>query len=406
MERIYRTLVLKYDLLRLPPEAAEKIPALLKVQEEFRRWATEWAKSGGSLPPPEHNPLRYFAKKFLHASKMLNWFKGLKKNGIEVRGTRPPLIFDAQLRLDCERDMSRGVLVDLPKRELRIRKWGGARGNTITLPLSESAVRWILERVREGGRLVLAAVWVGRSGRGRTVKLYVTLVFRRDVVPMEVKRLLVVDFNALHNGLAWAVVEEKRIVEKNVLRPHVSKILHLQKVMAKLDSVCAEKDEACDEASAVKSRIWRMLRAWEDEAVEKLVRLALQYKATVIVDIPNEGSVRELKESGYTAERKIFLNFGRIRRRLKGLAEWYSVPYREERLYSTVCPRCGRKMKGLPSRRMRCVVCGFKAHRDEVPALWAVKRFHELATPSFSSSSAASLLWKLKKEVVTRRAVW
>ena len=34
------------------------------------------------------------------------------------------------------------------------------------------------------------------------------------------------------------------------------------------------------------------------------------------------------------------------------------MPYREERLYSTVCPRCGRKMKGLPSRRMRCVVCG------------------------------------------------
>jgi transposase len=54
---------------------------------------------------------------------------------------------------------------------------------------------------------------------------------------------------------------------------------------------------------------------------------------------------------------------------------------------------------------MRCVVCGFEAHRDEVPALWAAKRFHELLTPSFSSS-AASLLWKLKKEVVTRRVVW
>jgi putative transposase len=340
--------------------------------------------------------LRYFAKKFLHASKMLNWFKGLKKNGIEVRGTRPPLIFDAQLRLDGERDMSRGALVDLPKRELRIRKWGGACGNTITLPLSESAVRWILERVREGGRPVLAAVWVGRSGRGCAVKLYVTLVFRRDVVPMEVKRLLVVDFNALHNGLAWAVVEEKRIVEKNVLRPHTSKILHLQKVMAKLDSVCAEKDEACDEASAVKSRIWRILRAWEDEAVEKLVRLALQYKATVIVDIPNDGSVRELKESGYTAERKIFLNFGRIRRRLQGLAEWYGVPYREERLYSTVCPICGSKMEELPNRRVKCK-CGFEAHRDEVPVCWAQRRFHELTTPSFSSSSAVSLLWKLEK---------
>jgi putative transposase len=184
----------------------------------------------------------------------------------------------------------------------------------------------------------------------------------------------------------------------------------LQKVMAKLDSVCAKKDEVCDEASAVKSRIWRMLRAWEDEAVEKLVCLALQYKATVIVDIPNDESVRELKESGYAAERKIFLNFGRMRRRLQGLAEWYGVPYREERLYSTVCPRCGIKMEGLPGRRVRCVVCGFEAHRDEVPALWAVKRFHGLTTPSFSSSSAVlrrvSPVEIGKKEVVTRRAVW
>jgi len=386
MERAYRTLVLKYDLLRLPPEAAEKVSALLKVQEEFRRWATEWAKSGGSLPLPEHNPLRYFANEFLHAS-MLDWFKGLEKNGIEVKKMRPPLIFNAQLRLGGERDMSRGVFVDLPKRELRIRKWGGARGNTITLPLSESAVRWILERVREGGRLALAAVWVGRSRRSHAVKLYVALVFRREVAPMEVKRLLVVDFNALHNGLAWAVVEEGRIVEKNILRPHVSKILHLQKVVAKLDSVCAEKDEACGGAIAVKSRIWRMLRTWEDEAVKKLVRLALQYKAAVIVDIPNDGSVRELKKSGYIAERKAFLNLGRIRRRLRGLAEWYGVSYREERLYSTICPRCGRKMEELSDRRVRCQ-CGFEAHRDEVPFHWAQKRIHELSIPSFSSSSA------------------
>jgi len=191
-------------------------------------------------------------------------------------------------------------------------------------------------------------------------------------------------------------VEEGRIVEKNILRPHVSKILHLQKVMAKLDSVCAAKDEACSEASAVKSRIWRLLRAWEDEAVKKLMRLALQYKAAVIVDVPNDRSVRELKKSGYTAEKKIFLNFGRIRRRLRGLAEWYGVPYREQRLYSTLCPRCGAKMEQLPKRRMRCVVCGFETHRDEVPFHWAQKRFHELSIPSFSSS-AASLLWKLKK---------
>jgi len=219
------------------------------------------------------------------------------------------------------------------------------------------------------------------------MRLRVALTFRREIAPMEAERLLVVDVNALHNGLAWAVVEGERIVEKGVLKPNISKILHLQKVIAKLDSVCAEKDERCGEAMAVKSRIWRLLREWEDEAAKKIVGLARQYKAAVVVDMPNDESMRELKEGGYASEKKVFLNFGRIRRRLQGLAEWYGVPYREERLYSTVCPRCGRKMEELPNRRVRCA-CGFEAHRDEVPALWAMKRFPDLITPSFSSSSA------------------
>ena len=379
MERAYRTLVLKYDLLQLPPEAAEKVSALLRLQEEFRRWATEWLR--GKAEKPERNPLKYFVVEFLYAGKALDWLYGVK-NGATPKRLKPPLIFNAQLRLDKEKDFSRGVFVDIPKREVKVRRWGG----TLVLPLGDKAVNWILARVEEGGRLVMAAAWVGPSKRNRVARLHVALVFRREVVPMQPRRLLVIDLNALHNGLAWAVVEAERIVGRGILRPHVSKILHLQKVMAKLDSVCAAKDEACSEASAVKSRIWRLLRAWEDEAVKKLMRLALQYKAAVIVDIPNDGSVRELKKSGYTAEKKIFLNFGRIRR-LRGLAEWYGVPYREQRLYSSICPRCGRKMEELPNRRVRCR-CGFEAHRDEVPALWAVKLYPKLI--SFSSSSFSS----------------
>jgi putative transposase len=114
------------------------------------------------------------------------------------------------------------------------------------------------------------------------------------------------------------------------------------------------------------------------------------------VDVPDDESVRELKEGSYASEKKVFLNFGRIRRRLRGLAEWYGIPYREERLYSSICPRCGRKMEELPSRRVRCA-CGFKTHRDEVPALWAAKRFPELI--SFSSSSVG---WNLLRCVFRR----
>jgi len=389
MGRAYRTLVLKYDLLRLPPEVAEKIPMLLKVQEEFRRWATEWLR--GEAEKPERNPLKYFVAVFLYAGRALDWLYGVKK-GATPKRLKPPLILNAQLRLDKEKGLGRGVFVDIPKREVKVRRWGG----TLVLPLGGKAVEWILARVREGGRLVLAVAWVGPSRWNRAAKLYVALIFRRETAPIRPERLLVVDLNALHNGISWAVVEGGRVLKKGILRPDVCRIQHLQKVTARLDRLCAEKDKACGEAVAVKSRIWRLLRAWEDDAVKELIWMARKRKAAIVVDVPDDKSIRKLKEGGYASERKAFLSLGRIRRRLQGLAAWYAVPLREERLYSTICPMCGAKMSVLPNRRVRCR-CGFEAHRDEVPALWAAKRFHELLTPSFSSSSAASPLWKLKK---------
>ncbi len=384
MGTAYRTLLLKYDLLRLPPEVAEKIPKLLKVQEEFRRWTREWALNRGSLTLPDGS-LKYFAREFLYAGKMLLWFRGMRKNGIEVKRMQLPLIFNVQLRLDNERDVGAGILVDITKKMIRIRKWSGKRGETIVLPLADKAIQWILARTQEGGRLALAAAWVGASKRNRAAKLYVALIFRREAVPMKVKRLLVVDFNALHNGLAWAVVEGERIVTKGVLRPDVSKIMRLQKAAARLDALCAERDEVCDKAVATNSSMWCLLRNWEDEAAKKLMRLALQYKAIIAIDMPEDKSIRALKEGSYTSEKKVFLNFGRLRQRIKGLAEWYGIPYREERLYSTLCPMCGGKMSTLPNRCVKCQ-CGFEAHRDEVPAYWALRLYSQLI--SFSSTAS------------------
>ncbi|MCC6020269.1 MAG: hypothetical protein LM577_02730 [Thermoproteaceae archaeon] len=96
----YRTLVLKYDILGLPPEVQQKIPALLRAQEEFRRWAAEWAKSGGKVPMPEENPLRYLAHKFILAYSALKWLRGRAiKHGMKV-----PLILSAQLRPNSSRN--------------------------------------------------------------------------------------------------------------------------------------------------------------------------------------------------------------------------------------------------------------------------------------------------------------
>jgi putative transposase len=342
---------------------------------------------------PEENPLRYLAQKFVHAWNMLEW---LRAHAVK-RGMKVPLILDAQLRLSDERDVSRGVLADVPKRKVRVRKLGTG---TIALPLGEDATKQILERVREGAKLVLAAVWVGRSRGSRAAKLYIALVFRREVEPVEPKRVLAIDLNALHNGITYAVVERNRVLRRGALRPDVSKIVHMQRRAAELDSLCAKRgDPYCKMARSAKSRLWRMLREWEVGAARELVWLARKRKAAIVVDVPDDSSMRELKQSGkYPAERKALLNFGRLRRLIEGLAEWHGVPYVEARLYSTLCPRCGAKMQELPERRVRCPKCGLEMNRDEVPMIWAMRRFDELlklAKSQFPAFSSAATLINL-----------
>ncbi|ABL88204.1 transposase, IS605 OrfB [Pyrobaculum islandicum DSM 4184] len=63
-------------------------------------------------------------------------------------------------------------------------------------------------------------------------------------------------------------------------------------------------------------------------------------------------------------------------RKLKELAQWYGIPYLEERLHSTVCPRCGAKMVEEKNRIMRCLTCGFSDNRDNIPIVWAKKLYN------------------------------
>ncbi|WP_425331201.1 zinc ribbon domain-containing protein [Pyrobaculum islandicum] len=92
--------------------------------------------------------------------------------------------------------------------------------------------------------------------------------------------------------------------------------------------------------------------------------------------------------------KKHFLDsLGQLRRRLQRLAQWYGLPYLEVRLYSTVCPRCEAKMAEEKNRITRCLVCGFTDHRDNIPLLWAKRRYWELlqkARTNFSTPITAS----------------
>ena len=357
----HRTLLLRRRIEEIPPELLQR---LVQIQQEFRKWATVWYKSGFEAPMPER-PLKYFAVELKYALALI------PNNGLKSEW-KVPLPFNAQLRLSNERDISNGVLVDLPRGEVRIRKWGGG---TIAVRLREAEARWILERVKEGGRLKLAMAWVGRVRRSNITTFNVTLTFAREVTPIVPRRVLAIDLNALHNGVAWGIVEEGRIIKRKVERPDLRAIERLQREISRMDSLCAKGEPYCRQVSTAKSRLYRILRQFEDDVAKEIVEAAVKKKAMIVVDAPRDESLREIKESNYAPERKIYLDVGRLRRRIEQLAEWYGVPYREARLYSTICPRCGAKMIELPKRKMRCPKCGFEAPRDKIPLLWAAKLF-------------------------------
>jgi putative transposase len=376
----YRTLTIKRKV-EVPPEQLAKF---LEVQQKFQEWATEWYRSGFKTPPPERNPLKYFAKKLKYVMKVIP-AHGLKNSDI----WRVPLPFDTELRLKKgERDGGRGVLVDLAEsneekqneKVVRVRKWSGQRGNTIVIKLKKTEIKWIEERIREGAQLKFALAWVGKRRGSNIMSFNVALIFYREVTPYQPRRLLVVDINSLHNGVVIATIEEGRVLQSGVLRPDLRKIRNIEDEVARLDSLCATKGGAyCRKAVEAKSRLWRLWRQWTIEAAKKIVKLAMQCKAAVVVDAPSAQSMEKLKEGGSVARRnKMYLNVGRFVKRIRELAEWYGVPYREERLYSTICPRCGAKMEELPNRKVRCVACGFNAPRDKIPILWAQKRYNSL----------------------------
>lgn len=154
-------------------------------------------------------------------------------------------------------------------------------------------------------------VWIGASRRNRALMLYVALTFRRGVTPIQPKRLPAVDFNALHNGVVWTVVEVGRVVAKGAYRPGLAKLGHLQKKISRLDSYVLKGGCLCEQATAANNRLYRYLRQWELEAAKKLVALAARYKAAVVADMPKDKSIRELKEGNYPSSKHLPRGDGR-----------------------------------------------------------------------------------------------
>ncbi|MEM1597457.1 MAG: zinc ribbon domain-containing protein [Pyrobaculum sp.] len=278
------------------------------------------------------------------------------------------------------------VYVDLDRRRVAVRI--PTLPYTYIVQLGEKEVKWIRMRLEEGAEFANAAlVWVDF----KRCTLNVALPFRREPPKLQPRRLLVVDVNALYNGVAYAVLEEGPVVKTGrFVVP--SKAIHLAKrAIPQLQRACAKgKRHACRDAKRLQSKFYKILREFQIQTVKRLVGIALRKQAAVVVDAPDWDSLKELKEEGNLGVKKQLLNVGRLLKRLKHLAEWYGVPYAEERLYSTVCPWCDAKLNELNDRRMRCLQCGFEEERDVVPIHWAQRRYREIMSKVAAQATTAS----------------
>jgi putative transposase len=69
--------------------------------------------------------------------------KLLPTNGLKNGVWKVLLSFNTQLRLSTEEDRSRGVLVDLSEKTVKVRRWNGARGNTFILKVTDVSLHTV-----------------------------------------------------------------------------------------------------------------------------------------------------------------------------------------------------------------------------------------------------------------------
>ncbi|ACB40627.1 zinc ribbon domain-containing protein [Pyrobaculum neutrophilum] len=305
---------------------------------------------------------------------------------------------NAQLRIENERDRSKAVFVDLKNGVIKVRRLEG----TFVIRIREKTAKWIRERIAEGAKLKLAFLGIERQ-RGKREptyrKFYVALVFAREVTPVEPRGVVAVDVNRLDHGIVAGLLVDGKL--RHTLRlpgeRAIKELKRLHEEISRLDERAAgEADPAKrrqleDRVRYLKSKRYRKIRGVVKDVVGEIIKLAREHQAAIVVDTMEEETYRELKEGSWSGEKKHLLDgLGQLRRRLKELAEWYGLPYLEERLYSTVCPRCGAEMEELNNRRMRCPSCGFNDDRDNIPLLWAKRLYNELIAKAVAGAQTTS----------------
>jgi putative transposase len=249
-------------------------------------------------------------------------------------------------------------------------------GSVVEVPMP----KWVIERVGEGGDVKYAMIGL------RDDEPYLALVAERVVEfyePGEYK--LVVDVNSWRYGIAWGLIHNGQLVSFRQEKPNLNELLTLyyqavkrgRKHGALMRMGLHHTTQGKRLRKQAKARMGKIYRVTRDKAyflASKLVKKALKYRASLVIDDMTEESRRELLEEKLPPDviKLLMSNLKRFIHQLETLAQWYGVPYEFRRLPSKVCPVCQHELTQEEGRVMVCPNCGFKAPRDMVPMHWAM----------------------------------
>jgi len=367
---VHRTLTIKYPLSKL---SEEERGAVLKLMPRLDALGNLYAR-GYRIEPPDIP--RRFVDKFQYFQEELTFSTPPKRWLAHVH----PLL-NCQIRLNGERDYGQGVFVDLPKKTIKVR--GFIHGKSIEIPLSESVVEYIRERVEEGAKAKLARVWADDR------HLYVAVTFEREVeVKQDVGAILAVDVNSWQNGVSWALIKDGRVVSSGVERPYLRHVDSLYKELVRLEQKLGKLErlglkgsteyvKLWEQVKVKRSKLYRYLRDFADRLAHRLAKKVVRHSARVVIDDVVEESRRELLEERLPSglAKLYFAYTRRFVRQLENQAKWYGLPVVFKRLPSTICPVCSGLLEQRENRLMVCPNCGYSANRDEVPIYWASKLY-------------------------------
>jgi len=286
---VRRTLVIKYPLSRLREEEREAVLRLLpRLDALGNLYARGYAVEPPDIPRRFVYEFQYFQEELTFGVPPKRWL------------ARVHPLLNCQIRLDNERDHSKGVFIDLPKEVFKVR--GFVHGRAIEIPLTKSVTKYVMKRVEEGAKAKLARVWA--DGR----RLYVAVTFEREVeVRRDAAAVLAVDVNSWHNGVSWAIIKGGKIVSKGVERPNLRRIESLYNDVVKLERKLGrlerlglkeslEYAKLWRQAKAKRSKLYRYLKDFADRLAHRLAKKAVRHGARVVIDDVIEESRRELLE--------------------------------------------------------------------------------------------------------------